>query len=264
MGPRLLSMVFIQLVYMARDNLASRLGTGAVTSLTYGWLIMQVPETLLGTAIATALLPTLSEFVVKEAWVEIKRIITRATQVMIALALPICAILSLGLLPIIQLAFGFEQADAQMVLWASQAYLIGVLGHSLVELGVRSFYARQSARIPVIGSAFTLVIYIALAVGLMQVLGASGIALANSISYTILAIFLYVVLNRSLPGKIVLGPSFLRSLLAAILGGSTVWLTTNMLPIQLAPVFLSIIGMSIGVIVAAFVIRKELKLLLHL
>lgn len=264
MGPRLLSMVFIQLVYLARDNLASRLGTGAVTSLTYGWLIMQVPETLLGTAIATALLPTLSEFVVKEAWIEIKRIITRATQVMIAIALPSCAILSLGLLPIIQLAFGFEQQDAQMVLWASQAYLIGVLGHSLVELGVRSFYARQNARIPLIGSAFTLVIYIALAVGLMQILGASGIALANSISYTILAIFLYVILNRSLPGEMALGPSFLRSLLAAILGGSAVWLTTNILPIQLAPVFLSIIGMSIGVIVAAFVIRKELKLLLHL
>ena len=52
--PRLLTMFGIQLIVIARDNLASRLGqTGAVTSLTYGWMIMQVPETLLGTAIAT-------------------------------------------------------------------------------------------------------------------------------------------------------------------------------------------------------------------
>ncbi len=61
MGPRLLTVFFIQLVFLIRDNLASRLAAGAVTSLTYGWMIQQVPETLVGTAIGTALLPTLSE-----------------------------------------------------------------------------------------------------------------------------------------------------------------------------------------------------------
>ena len=66
MGPRLVSMVFIQLIFLARDNLASRLATGSVTALSYGWWIQQVPETLIGTAIATALLPTLSEHVAGE------------------------------------------------------------------------------------------------------------------------------------------------------------------------------------------------------
>ncbi len=68
LGPRLLTMFFIQLIFIARDNLASGLSTGAVSALTYGWMIMQVPETLLGTAIGTALLPTLSEFAVKQQW----------------------------------------------------------------------------------------------------------------------------------------------------------------------------------------------------
>src|SRR5512138_1666245 len=63
LAPRLLTMFGIQLIVIARDNLASRLNqVGAVTSLTYGWMIMQVPETLLGTAIATAMLPTLAEY----------------------------------------------------------------------------------------------------------------------------------------------------------------------------------------------------------
>ena len=44
MGPRLISMVFIQLIFLARDNLASRLPTtGSVTALSYGWWIQQVP-----------------------------------------------------------------------------------------------------------------------------------------------------------------------------------------------------------------------------
>src|SRR5688500_3718706 len=49
LAPRLLTMFGIQLIVIARDNIASRLDqVGAVTSLTYGWMIMQVPETLLG------------------------------------------------------------------------------------------------------------------------------------------------------------------------------------------------------------------------
>ena len=72
MGPRLVSMVFIQLIFMARDNLASRLVVGSVTALSYGWWIQQVPETLIGTAIATALLPTLSELVASEEQTKFK------------------------------------------------------------------------------------------------------------------------------------------------------------------------------------------------
>jgi putative peptidoglycan lipid II flippase len=61
MGPRLVSMVFIQLIFLAQDNLASRLEVGAVTALSFGWWIQQVPQTMIGTAIATALLPTLAD-----------------------------------------------------------------------------------------------------------------------------------------------------------------------------------------------------------
>ena len=49
-------MFFLQVFFVARDNIASRYGEGAITSLNYGWFIMQVPETLIGTAIAIALL----------------------------------------------------------------------------------------------------------------------------------------------------------------------------------------------------------------
>ena len=49
MGPRLLSMLFIQLIFLAQDNFGSRLPEGSVSALTYGWWIMQVPQTLIGT-----------------------------------------------------------------------------------------------------------------------------------------------------------------------------------------------------------------------
>ena len=42
--PRLLTMFAIQSMFIARDNFASRLDqVGAISALTYGWMIMQVP-----------------------------------------------------------------------------------------------------------------------------------------------------------------------------------------------------------------------------
>ena len=67
-GPRLLMVFIYQLTFIWRDRLASYLPTGSVTALTYGWMIMQVPETLIGTAIGIALLPTLSELASKQDW----------------------------------------------------------------------------------------------------------------------------------------------------------------------------------------------------
>ena len=42
LGPRVLTMFFLQIFFIARDNLASGLGEGSVTALNYGWFIMQV------------------------------------------------------------------------------------------------------------------------------------------------------------------------------------------------------------------------------
>ena len=67
MGPRVLTVFFIQLVLISlTDNIASWLAPGSVSALVYGWLFMQVPETLVGTAIGTVLLPTISEQIARE------------------------------------------------------------------------------------------------------------------------------------------------------------------------------------------------------
>ena len=58
LGPRILSVFFVQLIFIIRDNYASRLASGAVTALSYGYMFQQLPETLIGTAIGTAILPS--------------------------------------------------------------------------------------------------------------------------------------------------------------------------------------------------------------
>jgi putative peptidoglycan lipid II flippase len=264
MGPRLVSMVFIQLIFLARDNLASRLVTGSVTALSYGWWIQQVPETLMGTAIATALLPTLASLAAEDEQLAFKDTIERSLRVMIALSLPITVIISLVSLPLIQVAFGFSLEGAQMILWATQGYMIGLLGHSVVEVGVRSFYAKQNAAVPMIVSFIGLVVYIGLAVGLMGPLAAGGIALANSLSYSIQALILVILLNRKMPEPFHFGKPFLRSVVGAVLGGVVTWLIYQGLGLSIPAVFLALVGAAAGALVAAVPIWKDLRLLVQL
>ncbi len=264
MGPRLVSMVFIQLIFLARDNLASRLAVGSVTALSYGWWIQQVPETLIGTAIATALLPTLSEHVAAGAREEFKETIERALKVMVALSLPITVVLSLGSLPWIQTAFGFELGEAKMILWATQGYLVGLMGHCVVELGVRSFYAKQNARVPMLVSAMGFLTYLGLAIALMGPLNAGGIALSNSISYSIQALVLVLVLNQQLKEKVRVWGTFIRGALGAGVAGLVAWLIMSVLPIPLSDLWLSLGGMAAGLGIGLIPVWQEVRSLLHL
>ena len=264
MGPRLVSMGFIQLIFLARDNLASRLPVGSVTALSYGWWIQQVPETLIGTAIATALLPTLSEHIAADDQQEFKNTIERSLRVMIALSLPIAVILSLGSLPLIQFAFGFSLEESRLILWATRGYLVGLLGHSVVELGVRSFYAKQNARVPMITSGLGLIIYIGFAVAFMNPLGAGGISLANSISYSVQGLILFILLSRGLNERLQVGGSFIRGIISAAVSGVFLWVFLSLLSSSISPLILSLVGMVLGGVIAAVIIWKEIRLLVRL
>jgi putative peptidoglycan lipid II flippase len=101
LGPRVLTIFFIQLGFILRDNLASRMAPGAVTALTYGWMLMQVPETLIGTAIGTAMLPTLAEQAARGEWQAFRDTVDRAMRVLLALTIPVALLASLGLRPLV-------------------------------------------------------------------------------------------------------------------------------------------------------------------
>ena len=119
MGPRLITMLFIQMDFLVRDNLASRLSEGSVSALTYGWMLMQVPETIIGTAIGTAMLPTLSELFSKGENQQFKETVERAVRVLLALTLPVAVIFGAGLRPLLALVFNFDPAGTDLLLWTT-------------------------------------------------------------------------------------------------------------------------------------------------
>ena len=265
MGPRLITMFGIQLVFIARDNFASRLDeVGAVTALTYGWMIMQVPETLLGTAIATAILPTLSEYAATDNWTKFREIVERAIRVLIALTLPAAAILSAGLLPLVRLVFGFDVNGTALLTWTARAFLLTLAGYAIQEVLSRGFYARKEALIP-LGTIFLrLGIYISSGIIILNYfpqLSAAGLALAE-LAVVVEAIVQLSIMNSRLPTRITAFSSLLRGLISALLGGAVAYAIALYLPG--GAVITAIVGMLVGAGIALPIVWKEMRLLFNL
>ncbi|GAP07277.1 MAG TPA: murein biosynthesis integral membrane protein MurJ [Anaerolinea thermolimosa] len=264
LGPRILTVFFIQLIFIIRDNLASRLTEGAVTSLTYGWMFQQVPETLIGTAIGTALLPTLSGLAAQKELDAFQNTIERAIRVLIGLTIPVAAVLSIGLGPLQAAVFGFGEEGTRLLLWTTRGFLAGLLGHALMEVASRSFYARQDALTPLLTGAGNLVAYIAVGLLLYRPLGPAGISLTDAICFTAQALILLALLGRKLEHPFQAGNTIPRALLAALLGGGVALGVQSLSIWEHSPLFGSLTGMAFGMVVAVPLIWQELRLLLRL
>ena len=264
-GPRLLTMFAIQLMFIARDNFASRLGqTGAISALTYGWMIMQVPETLLGTAIATAMLPTLSELAGRGDWHTFRLTVEKALRVLISLTLPVAAVMAAGIHPLVRTAFHFDAAGTSLLTWTTRMYLLTLCGFSIQEIASRSFYARKEAWWPLWGVLIRFAIYLVIGVTALtyfKSIGAPALAFAD-IALTIESVFMFIWLSRKMHEPILINGAIFRGLVAALFGGVTAYSLAVIVPGS--AVVTALLGMSAGGLVALPFIWREIRLLLNL
>ncbi|MCH7588113.1 MAG: murein biosynthesis integral membrane protein MurJ [Chloroflexi bacterium] len=230
MGPRILTIGAFQLIFLVQDNLASRMDVGSVTALTYGWLILQVPETIIATAIGIAILPTLSKFFAAGDAQSFEASVRRALRILLALTIPATVLLSIVLRPFIAAAFGFGASETELVYRAAQAYLLGLAGQSLVEVAARAFYARQDARIPLAASLLNVASFIILSLLLFRRFGPVGIGISVSLAFSMEALFLVILLRTQYPKILDHGRAIRRIVLGSITGGLTAYVLLNALP----------------------------------
>ncbi|MGB7875852.1 MAG: lipid II flippase MurJ [Anaerolineales bacterium] len=265
-APRLVTMFAIQLIFIVRDSLASQLPlVGAATILTYGWFIFQVPETLIGTTVATVLLPTLSEFAAQNRWDEFRATVDKGVRIMLALSLPVAAVIAAGLRPLVAAVFGFDDIGTTMLTWTTRIFLLGLAGHTVLEVGVRAFYAKQDALRPMVASILNTAAFVIFGIVVIRQMpqwGTNGIALVG-LAYTVEALFVMWWLNRQLEGAPIMGGSSLvRGTLAALIGGASAYLLALYLPG--GAIITALIGILVGGLIALPFIWKEIRLLFSL
>lgn len=179
--------------------LASLLPAGAVSFLFYADRINQLTVGVVGVAIATALLPTISAQLARgevEAAVANQN---RALEFGLLLALPAATALITVPFPIISILFQrgeFDAASARATADALLAYSIGLPGYVLSRSLTPSFHARQDTRTPVRIAFVTIAVNLGLGAALMLSLQHVGLALATAVAALVNTLLLGWLLHR--------------------------------------------------------------------
>ena len=264
MLPRIGTVFFIQVIFLAQDNFASALPAGAVTALVYGWLFMQVPESLIGTAIGTALLPTLSEHSARGERDAFRSALEATVRTILALTIPSAILLAIGIRPLIAI-LGFDPAGSELVVWTVRAYMAGLVGHSLLEVAARAFYARQNALTPLLTSSITALAFVLTGLIFSRQMGAPGIGLANTLVFTLEALALLWLQEKSLAYWLRLAKPLLRVVVVSLVSGGLAYILQTQLPLDnLSTSMHALSGLAImgfGAILTLPFIWPEIKLL---
>jgi putative peptidoglycan lipid II flippase len=209
MLPRLLGVAVVQINFMVNVILASAQPQGSLTAITLAWAVMTMPQVVIAQSIAIAALPTFSAQVARGHPEEMRTSLAATLRGVILLSLPA----SLGLIylryPIVSLLFErgeFTAQSTELVAWALLWYAIGLVGHSVVEIMARAFYALRDTKTPVlVGAAamsLNLVFSITFAALFTRVgwMPHGGLALANSLATALEMVGLLLLMRRRLDG----------------------------------------------------------------
>ena len=203
MGPGMLGLAAVQINVFVNTWLATSQGTGAVSWLNYAFRLMYMPIGLFGLSIATAALPAMSQHAARDDRAAMRQTLSSSLRMMLMLNVPATAGLIALASPIVGLLFergSFTAADTAATAAAVVAYTPGLVGYSVVKIGVPTFYALHESRTPVIVSAVTVCINIALNLLLIRVMGYRGLALGTAIAALFNAAALLWLLRRRLGG----------------------------------------------------------------
>ena len=206
MLPALFGASVAQINLLLDTIIASLLTTGSISWLYYSDRLMEFPLGLLGVALATVILPSLSQQHVSDSREEFSATLDKAIRWVIYLGIPSAIGLCMLSAPIISTLFGsdnFTKHDIEMSSMSLMAYSFGLVGFILVKVLLPGFYSRQDTKTPVkIGIKALIInmvfnIIIVLPWFLLDYPGAhAGLAIATSISAFSNAFLLYHWLRK--------------------------------------------------------------------
>ncbi len=159
MGPAVLGVSVAQISLIINTIFASFLKTGSVSWLYYADRLMEFPTGVLGVALGTILLPSLSKAYASQDNAEYSQLLDWGLRLTFILAAPAAVALAVLSAPLVVALFHygkFTAIDALMTQQALIAYSVGLLGLILVKILAPGFYARQNIKTPVKIAVFTL------------------------------------------------------------------------------------------------------------
>jgi putative peptidoglycan lipid II flippase len=203
MAPRVLGLAIVQINFWVNTLLASGLPAGSLSALNYAWLLMLLPQGIVAQAVATAAFPTFASLEARGQVTELRRTISGTLRGVLFLTIPAAAGLFVWRVPLIRLLLErgeFTVHSTQLTAAALAFYAFGLIGHSVVEIVARAFYALHDTRTPVAVGIGAMLLNVLLSVLLLRPLQHAGLALANTLATLLEMALLTWLLSRRLGG----------------------------------------------------------------
>jgi putative peptidoglycan lipid II flippase len=199
MAPAVLGVSVAQVSLLINTQIATQIGAGAVSWLTYADRLMEFPTALLGVALGVVLLPQLSATQALGDADRYAALLDWGLRLVLLLALP-CAVALLvfpkALVAVLYHRGAFSPQDVQQTVVALMGYGAGLLGLVALKVLAPGFYAKQDIRTPVKIAVAVLVLTQLMNLVFVPRLGHAGLALSIGCAALVNALWLLIMLHR--------------------------------------------------------------------
>ncbi len=212
----------------------NQLESGAVSYMNYADRLNQLPLGIIGIALSTAILPTLSKFVGSDNREGAARVQSDAIELAMLLTIPAAVALAICATPFVTIIFQggrFSAADAALTGQVLAMLVAGLPAYVLVKVLVPGFYARTDTRTPVYAALVSLTVFVIFNVVLLDEYGVVGVAMASVIGAWLNCTYLYTIMVKRgyyrAPGALLLRVG--KQVFAAAIMGAVLWFASDLL-----------------------------------
>jgi putative peptidoglycan lipid II flippase len=267
MGPRVLGVAVVQLNFFVNTIIALGLSEGSVSALVWAFGLMMIPQMAIAQSTAIAALPTFSTQAAEGRLAELRNSVSSSLRVIILLSMPAAVGLILLSQPLVAMLYQrgeFNEYSTSLVAWALAWYAAGLVGHSILEVVSRAFYALHDTRTPVMVGVIAMGLNIGFSFSLAALFKGigwmphGGLALANSLATALEVVALLLLLNRRMgSGNIKsLSSAFRQSTIGVLVMGLSIWALLRYYPSG-NTIILTLGGVFVGTVVYGLVLLGQ-------
>lgn len=216
-------------------QIATGLGHGNVSFLSYGASINEIVTTLIIQSVSTVLFSHYATWVAEGEYEKVGDNLKKSIEYLVVLIMPIMVMCFVCGDCIVDILYGRGNFDSSAVAMTTSVvfgYAAGFLFQATRANLVRVYYAFQNTKAPMINGAISIAVNVTLSILLSKVIGVGGIALATSIAMLLVTILLLPGIKKYIPGFNVRSsiPEYVKVIGIATVIGVMAYLLRRVLP----------------------------------
>jgi putative peptidoglycan lipid II flippase len=204
MAPMIIYTVINLVCISFRNAYAFQVAETGPAVLAYAWNFYQLPYGVFAIALSTAIFPEIASLADKQEWDGFKRMFVRGLKSLAVLMLPLAAMLIALATPVIRLyrAGNFTAADVPVVAEVLVWWAAGLLFMAANMYVLRTFYALQDTKTPMVTNFFGSIVQVSLyalltnGLGGWRGIGLAGIPVADGVFFALHLGALLLILRR--------------------------------------------------------------------